>query len=140
MAAAIPNIEFTNNNRGGLDIRCENYIFQVKTTGKKAALYRCPTKKPNQCFASISLKTRLPEGSDSPEVIQPFQVTNLNLKHVEGCNPKPNDFFEERSFIKNVKETVTKNPLIPPQQLYEQERSKVNTNALLAGVEAPANV
>ena len=58
MAAAIPNIEFTNNNRGGLDIRCENYIFQV-------------------------------------------------------------------------------NPLIPPQQLYEQERSKVNTNALLAGVEAP---
>jgi hypothetical protein len=30
MAAAIPNIEFTNNNRGGLDIRCENYIFQVK--------------------------------------------------------------------------------------------------------------
>ena len=107
MAAAIPNIEFTNNNRGGLDIRCENYIFQVKTTGKKAALYRCPTKKPNQCFASISLKTRLPEGSDSPEVIQPFQVTNLNLNHVEGCNPKPNDFFEEISFIKNVKETVT---------------------------------
>ncbi len=137
MDAAIPYIEFTNNNRGGLDIRCENYIFQVKTTGKKAALYRCPTKKPNQCFASISLKTCLPEGSDSPEVIQPFQVTNLNLNHVEGCNPKPNDFFEERSFIKNVKETVTKNPLIPPQQLYEQERSKVNTNALLAGVEAP---
>ena len=53
MAAAIPNIEFTENNRGGLDIRCENYIFQVKTTGKKAALYRCPTKKPNQCLASI---------------------------------------------------------------------------------------
>ena len=98
MAAAIPNIEFTENNRGGLDIRCENYIFQVKTTGKKAALYRCPTKKPNQCFASISLKTRLPEGSDSPEVIQPFQVTNLNLNHVEGCNPKPNDFFEESKY------------------------------------------
>ena len=39
MAAAIPNIEFTENNRGGLDIRCENYIFQVKTTGKNYILY-----------------------------------------------------------------------------------------------------
>jgi hypothetical protein len=64
-------------------------------------------------------------------------VANLNLNHVEGCNPKPNDFFEERSFLKNVKETVKKNPLVPTQQLYEQERAKVNTNALLAGVEAP---
>ena len=83
MAAAIPNIEFTENNRGGLDIRCENYIFQVKTTGKKAALYRCPTKKPNQCFASISLKTRLPEGSDSPEVIQPLTKTKLYVTFVQ---------------------------------------------------------
>ena len=38
---------------------------------------------------------------------------------------------------KNVKETVKKNPLVPTQQLYEQERAKVKTNALLAGVEAP---
>ena len=51
MAAAIPDIKFTENNRGGFDIRCENYIFQKKKiTGKQAALYRCPTKKPNQCF------------------------------------------------------------------------------------------
>ena len=41
MAAAIPDIKFTKNNRGGFDIRCENYIFQKKTTGKQAALYRC---------------------------------------------------------------------------------------------------
>ena len=74
MAEAIPSIEFTENNRGGLDIRCENYIYQIKTTGKQKALYRCPTKKPNQCFASISLKTYIPEDSDKPEVIQPHRI------------------------------------------------------------------
>ena len=58
------------------------------------------------CFASISLKTYIPEDSDKPEVIQPFQVANLNLNHVEGYHPKPNDFFEERSFLKKVKEIV----------------------------------
>jgi hypothetical protein len=63
-------------------------------------------QKPNQCFASISLKTYIPENSDKPEVKQPFEVANLSLKHVEGCNPKSDDFFKERSFIKNVKEIV----------------------------------
>ena len=38
MAAAIPDIKFTENNRGGFDIRCENYIFRKKNTGIKAAL------------------------------------------------------------------------------------------------------
>jgi hypothetical protein len=42
MAEAIPGIEFTENNRGGLYIRCENYIYQIKTNGKQKALYRCP--------------------------------------------------------------------------------------------------
>ena len=44
------------------------------------------------CFASISLKTYIPEDSDKPEVIQPFQFANLNLNHAVGCHPKPNDF------------------------------------------------
>ena len=42
MAEAIPSIEFIENNRRGLYIRCENYIYQIKTTGKQNALYRCP--------------------------------------------------------------------------------------------------
>ena len=97
------------------------YTFQIKTRGKKVALFRYPSKN---CFASISLKTYTTEESAEPQVIEPFEVTNLNLIHVETCKAKPEEYFREISFIKNVKESVKTNPLIPLQQLYDRERTK----------------
>ena len=50
----LPEITFVVNNQGNKDIRCLNYLYQIKSMGVQSALYRCHTKG---CYASISLKT-----------------------------------------------------------------------------------
>ena len=50
-------------------------------------------------------------------------VTNLNFKHKKGCVPKTDAQFEVRSFLYKVKEKVKENPLIPTQQLYDNQRT-----------------
>ena len=50
-------------------------------------------------------------------------VTNLNFKHKVGCVPKTDAQFEVRSFLCKVKEKVKENPLIPTQQLYDNQRT-----------------
>ena len=52
-------------------------------------------------------------------------VTNLNFKHKVGCVPKTDAQFEVRSFLYKVKEKVKENPLIPTQQLYENQRTEL---------------
>ena len=83
-----PNIEYTTNNGGGNDLKCLNYRFYLKRMGKEAASFRCSGKK---CYASISLKTQIDGGKTS--IVEPFEITNLNWKHVDGCLPKNDDHF-----------------------------------------------
>ena len=50
--------------------------------GKKAACFRC-----SGCYATISLKNCIvrTDGKDKPTVKEPFEISNLNWKHVDGC-------------------------------------------------------
>ena len=48
-----PDFEFIVNNQEGRDIRCLNYVFRLKTSGKKSWNYLCTSKN---CTASLSLK------------------------------------------------------------------------------------
>ena len=116
--ANLPEITFTVNNQGNKDLRCLNYLYQIKSMGVQSALYRCHTKG---CYASISLKTH--KVGEVNEVFDPMVVTNLNFKHKVGCEPKTDAQFDVRSFIYKVKEKVKENPQIPPQQLYEKQRA-----------------
>ena len=50
-----PELEYVDNNKGkNKDIRCLNYVFRLKTAGKKTCNYLCTGKI---CCASISLKS-----------------------------------------------------------------------------------
>jgi len=75
------------------------------------------------CYASISLKTHTVEGDDKSTVIEPFNVTHINLKHKDGCMPKNDEAFRDKSFFKTVKENVKSNKMISTQQLYEKARA-----------------
>ena len=70
--ANLPEITFAVNNQGNRDLRCLNYIYQIKSMGVQSALYRCHTKG---CYASISLKTH--KVGEVNEVFDPMVVTNL---------------------------------------------------------------
>ena len=82
-----PHIEYVQNNTGSNDLWCLNYRFYLKTMGKKAACFRCSGKK---CNATISLKNCIvrTDGEDKPTVKEPFEISNLNWKHNNGCLPK----------------------------------------------------
>ena len=126
-----PHIEFTSNNSGkNKDIRCLNYRFQLKSIGKLAACFRCSGIKGSKCYATLSLKTKIirTDGVDKPTIIEPFEISNLNWKHVDGCLPKYDDHFITKSFMQHVKSEVVKNPLVSTQQLYETERQKQVAN------------
>ena len=126
-----PHIEFTSNKSGkNKDIRCLNYRFQLKSIGKLAACFRCSGIKGSKCYATISLKTKIirKDGIDKPIIIEPFEISNLNWKHVEGCLPKNDDHFITKSIMQHVKSEVVKNPLVSTQQLYEIEREKQVAN------------
>ena len=117
-----PKIEYVFNNAGGKDLRCLDYQYYIKSLGKKAASFKCSGKG---CYASISLKTQTIEGEVKPKIIEPFIITYLNLKHIDGCTPKNNEDFRVKEFIKTVKDKVKSNKLIPPQQLYEIARAEL---------------
>jgi hypothetical protein len=122
-----PHIEYVQNNTGSNDLRCLNYRFYLKSMGKKAACFRCSGKK---CNATISLKSCIvrTDGEDKPTVKEPFEISNLNWKHVDGCLPKNDDHFIIKSFLQHAKSEVVKNPLVSTQQLYEIEREKQVAN------------
>lgn len=122
-----PDIEYTDNNQGGKDLRCLNYLYYQKTCGKKSSSFVCTGKG---CYASISLKTHLVEGEDTPKVDEPFVFTNLNLKHKENCLPKSDDQFTVREFLQKVKKVVSQNPLLPTHQIYESQRAEERSNSL----------
>ena len=39
-----PELEYIINNQGGKDIRCLNYVFRLKTTGKRSWNFLCTGK------------------------------------------------------------------------------------------------
>ena len=39
-----PDFEFFANNKNGKDIRCLNYVFRLKTAGKRSWNYLCTGK------------------------------------------------------------------------------------------------
>ena len=115
-----PELEYIENNLGiNKDLRCLNYVFRLKTAGKKSCNFLCTGKN---CCASISLKSVLVDGKNTPE--EPFVVIGLNLKHKETCIPKLEDDFVQKKFLQIVKEKVQINPLVPIQQLYENQRAE----------------
>ena len=79
-----PHIEYVINNTGSNDLRCLNYRFYLKRIGKQSACFRCSGRA---CNATISLKTQIvrTNGVDKPIVIEPFEMSNLNWKHTDGC-------------------------------------------------------
>ena len=116
----LPEITLVVNKQGKKDLRCLNYFYQIKSMGPQSALYRCQTRG---CYASLSLRTHIVK--EVIEVFEPMVVTNLNFKHKVGCVPKTDSQFEVRSFLYKVKEKVKENPLIPTQQLYENQRTEL---------------
>ena len=88
----LPEITFVVNNQGKKDLRCLNYLYQIKLTGVQSALYRCHTKG---CYASLSLRTH--KVNEVIQVFEPMVVTNLNFKHKVGCVHKTDAQFEVRS-------------------------------------------
>ena len=51
-------------------------------------------------------------------------MKRLNLKHKDNCQPKLDDHFLTKKFIQEVKTEIKDNPLVPIQQLYENQRAK----------------
>ena len=117
-----PEFAFIVNNQGGRDIRCLNYVFRLKTSGKKSWNFLCTGKN---CTASVSLKAF--SFSEKSKLSEPHTFTALNLKHKDGCQPKLDDFFEQKQFFHDVKVKVKTNPLVPLQQLYENQRAEGRT-------------
>ena len=70
-----PDFEFFANNKNGKDIRCLNYVFRLKTAGKRSWNYLCSS--PN-CTASLSL-----QAISETKISEPFTIVRLNLKHRE---------------------------------------------------------
>ena len=88
-------------------------FISLKSLLEKSSNFVCISKG---CYASISLKMH--EGDDDrPKIIEPFVVTNLNLKHKDNCVPKtqinsesdPNNLSE---VVVNVKTTKDSKPFL----------------------------
>ena len=120
-----PPVEYILNNQSGKDIRCLNYVYQLKTAGKKSASFVCSG---SSCYSSISLNTHQIDGEN--KIVEPFVVSHLNLKHKENCLPKSEDFFKIKNFLFKVKEKIISNPLVPTKQLYEAERTDERASSL----------
>ena len=118
-----PELEYIDNNQGkNKDIRCLNYVFRLKTAGKKSCNFLCTGKN---CCASISLKSISVDDTNKPE--EPFVVIGLNLKHKDSCIPRLDEDFVQKRFLQVVKEKVQVNPMVPIQQLYEHQRAEERT-------------
>ena len=117
-----PKIEYIENNRGNNDILCENNIYQLKSSGKLNALFRC-----RQCCASISLAT-CPETVENKVkyvVKEPFEVKNLNIKHKTTCTAKKDDaYLNNRKLVHEVRKEILLNPLTSLQQAFEARTSR----------------
>ena len=50
-----PELEYIINNRGGKDIRCLNYVFRLKTTGKRSWNFLCTGNR--KCTGNCAQKT-----------------------------------------------------------------------------------
>jgi hypothetical protein len=114
-----PDFEFIVNNQEGRDIRCLNYVFRLKTSGKKSWNYLCTSKN---YTASLSLKAF--SFGEQTKLSEPHTLIALNLKHKDNCQPKLDDFFTQKQFLQDVKVKVKENPLVPIQQLYETQRAE----------------
>ena len=104
------------NLQKNLDLRCLNYIYQVKSKGKFSWSFLCPhckgTKK-----GSISVK------ADDNGPLIPIIATYLQLHH--NHDPLTEESFYEKEFIDQVKQSVLDNPLIPIQQLFDRKRVRI---------------
>ena len=98
-----PKFEFVVNNKGAKDIRCLNYVFRLKTDGKRSWNYFCTS---HNCTASLSLKA---EGKT--KLSEPFILERLNLKHKDNCQSKLDDHFVTKKFFQQVKTEIKQNPL-----------------------------
>ena len=122
-----PEFEFVVNNKGAKDIRCLNYVFRLKTVGKRSWNYLCTS---HNCTASLSLKAAFSLEGET-KLSEPFRLERLNLKHKDSCQPKLNDHFVSKKFFHQVKTEVKENPLVPIQQLYETQRAESKTEIAL---------
>ena len=75
----LPEITFVVNNQGKKDLRCSNYLYQIKSMGPQSALYRCQTIG---LYTSLSLRTHIVK--EVIEVFEPMVVTNLNFEQKPG--------------------------------------------------------
>ena len=73
-----PEFEFVVNNKGTKDIRCLNYVFRLKTAGKRSWNYLCTS---HNCTSSLSLKAISLEGET--KLSEPFTLERLNLTQVK---------------------------------------------------------
>ena len=70
-----PEFEFVVTNKGAKEVCCLNYVFRLKTAGKRSWNYLCTS---HNCTASLSLKAFLLEGEN--KVSKSFKLERLNLK------------------------------------------------------------
>ena len=69
-----PEFLFVVTNKGAKEVCCLNYMFRLKTAGKRSWNYLCTS---HNCTASLSLKAFLLEGE---KVSKPFKLERFNLK------------------------------------------------------------
>ena len=72
--ANLPEITFIVNNQGNKDLRCLNYLYQIKSMGDQSAHYRYHAKG---YYASKSLKTHKVDEVNG--VIESMVVTNFDF-------------------------------------------------------------
>ena len=63
------------------------------------------------------------------KLVEPFVIERLNLKHKDTCLPKEDGDFVRNRFLQDVKEKIKENPLVPTQQLYENQRAEERTQS-----------
>jgi hypothetical protein len=106
---------FLFSNRCRSSVRFNDYHFLEKTKGLRVCPFRCSTVG---CYASISLKI----DRATNEIQEPYLVSHLNENHKNGCNMKPEGFFETREFMVDVRKVLVDQTNMPVQQVYETQR------------------
>ena len=61
--------------------------------------------KCNATISTVSIKSCIVriDGEDKPTLKEPFEISNTNWKHNNGCLPKNDEHFITKSFIQHVK-------------------------------------
>ena len=85
-------------NKKRVALRYMNYRFIFKAFYKTSCLFTCATPG---CKAAISISAR------DREIIKPIQL--IYYKNEHKCEPKDDEYFEIKEFLRKVGEDLTKN-------------------------------